>query len=140
MLFSAEVVMSLLIRTLLILIFLPSIVFAAGKPNIVFIMADDLGYNELGCYGQKWIKTPNIDRIAAEGIKFTQFYSGQAVCAPARCVLMTGKHTGTFGDLEATGKTTTWTGVHTDRYEGRELVESWVDWDKSSFLEGLGLT
>ncbi|MBD3672681.1 MAG: arylsulfatase [Planctomycetaceae bacterium] len=66
----------------------------ARQPNIIFIMADDLGYHELGCYGQKWIKTPNIDRIAAEGIKFTQFYSGQAVCAPARCVLMTGKHTG----------------------------------------------
>jgi len=66
----------------------------AGQPNIIFIMADDLGYNELGCYGQKWIKTPNIDRIAAEGMKFTQFYSGQAVCAPARCVLLTGKHTG----------------------------------------------
>lgn len=63
-------------------------------PNIILIMADDLGYNELGYYGQKWIKTPHVDRIAAEGMKFTQFYSGQAVCAPARCVLMTGKHTG----------------------------------------------
>ncbi|MDC0308059.1 MAG: arylsulfatase [Planctomycetaceae bacterium] len=66
----------------------------ARQPNIIFIMADDLGYHELGCYGQKWIKTPNIDRIAAEGMKFTQFYSGEAVCAPARCVLLTGKHTG----------------------------------------------
>lgn len=65
-----------------------------AKPNIVFILADDLGYAEVGCYGQKKIKTPNIDRIAKEGIKLTQFYSGQAVCAPARCVLMTGKHTG----------------------------------------------
>ena len=63
-------------------------------PNVVFILADDLGYAELGCYGQKWIKTPHIDRLAAEGIRFTQFYTGQAVCAPARCVLMTGKHTG----------------------------------------------
>lgn len=86
--------MSLLIRSLFLLLYLSCIVSAAEKPNIVFIMADDLGYNELGCYGQQIIKTPNIDRIAAEGIKFTQFYSGEAVCAPARCVLMTGKHTG----------------------------------------------
>jgi len=64
------------------------------KPNIILMMADDLGYGELGCYGQKWIKTPNIDRIAAEGIRFTQFYCGSPVCAPSRCVLMTGKHTG----------------------------------------------
>jgi len=64
------------------------------KPNIIFIMADDLGYNELGCYGQDVIKTPGIDRIATEGIKFTQFYSGSPVCAPSRCVLLTGYHTG----------------------------------------------
>ncbi|ODS40950.1 MAG: arylsulfatase [Candidatus Altiarchaeales archaeon WOR_SM1_79] len=64
------------------------------KPNIIFILADDLGYNELGCYGQKIIRTPNIDRIAAEGKRFTQSYSGSPVCAPSRCVLMTGKHTG----------------------------------------------
>jgi len=64
------------------------------KPNIIYLIADDLGYRELGCYGQKWIKTPSIDRIRAEGIKFTQHYSGTAVCAPARCMLMTGKHSG----------------------------------------------
>lgn len=64
------------------------------SPNIIFIMADDLGYNEVGAYGQKIIKTPNIDRIASEGMKFTQFYSGAPVCAPARCVLLTGKHPG----------------------------------------------
>src|SRR5262245_58313195 len=63
-------------------------------PNVVLIVADDLGWAELGCYGQKHIKTPNIDKLAAGGMKFTQFYSGQAVCAPSRCVLMTGKHTG----------------------------------------------
>ena len=63
-------------------------------PNIVYILADDLGYNELGCYGQKWIRTPNVDRIAKEGLKFTQHYSGNAVCAPSRCSLMTGKHQG----------------------------------------------
>jgi len=63
-----------------------------NKPNIVFILADDLGYGELGCYGQKKIKTPNIDQLRSEGIKFTQHYSGAAVCAPSRCVLLTGKH------------------------------------------------
>ncbi len=63
-------------------------------PNIIYFLADDLGYAELGCYGQEWIKTPNVDRIAAEGIRFTQHYSGNAVCAPSRCCLMTGKHPG----------------------------------------------
>jgi arylsulfatase A-like enzyme len=64
------------------------------KPNIVFILADDLGWGELGCYGQQKIPTPNIDRLAAEGMRFTSHYSGAPVCAPSRCVLMTGKHTG----------------------------------------------
>ena len=67
---------------------------AAETPNIVYILADDLGYAELGCYGQEKIKTPNIDRLAAEGMRFTQHYCGNAVCAPSRCVLMTGKHPG----------------------------------------------
>ena len=64
------------------------------KPNIIYIMADDLGYGEVGSYGQKDIKTPNIDRLAGEGMKFTQHYSGSPVCAPARSVLMTGLHSG----------------------------------------------
>lgn len=64
------------------------------KPNIILFLADDLGYGELGCYGQKLIQTPNIDRIASEGMRFTQHYSGSPVCAPSRCVLLTGKHTG----------------------------------------------
>jgi uncharacterized sulfatase len=63
-------------------------------PNIIFIMVDDLGYGDLGCYGQKTIETPNIDRLAAEGMRFTDFYAGSTVCAPSRCVLMTGLHTG----------------------------------------------
>jgi arylsulfatase A-like enzyme len=67
---------------------------ADRKPNIVFILADDLGYGDLGCYGQKLIQTPNIDRFAAEGIRFTQAYAGCTVCAPSRCALMTGLHTG----------------------------------------------
>ncbi|MFV0346253.1 MAG: arylsulfatase [Bacteroidales bacterium] len=64
------------------------------KPNIIFILADDLGYGELGCYGQDKIETPNIDQLAAEGMKFTNFYAGAPVCAPSRCVLLTGKHLG----------------------------------------------
>ena len=63
-------------------------------PNIVLIMADDLGWRELGCYGQKHIRTPHIDQLAAEGMRFEQFYAGAAVCAPSRCILMTGKHGG----------------------------------------------
>lgn len=69
---------------------------AAGehRPNIIYILADDLGYGELGCYGQTKIRTPHLDRMAAEGMRFTQHYAGSAVCAPSRCVLLTGKHTG----------------------------------------------
>jgi arylsulfatase A-like enzyme len=68
---------------------------AADKPpNIVFVIADDLGYGDLGCYGQKKIRTPNIDRLAAAGMRFTAHYSGSNVCAPSRCALMTGKHPG----------------------------------------------
>ncbi|HVA45351.1 MAG TPA: arylsulfatase [Pirellulales bacterium] len=67
---------------------------AAKKPNIVFILADDLGIGDLGCYGQTKIKTPNIDRLAAEGMRFSNFYSGCSVCAPSRCTLMTGMHLG----------------------------------------------
>src|SRR5882724_7438313 len=64
------------------------------KPNIIFILADDLGYGDLGCYGQTKIKTPNLDNLAAEGLRFTDFYAGSTVCAPSRCWLMTGLHTG----------------------------------------------
>ncbi|NOX57089.1 MAG: arylsulfatase [Planctomycetes bacterium] len=66
----------------------------AQRPNIIFILADDLGQFDLGCYGQKNILTPNLDRMAAEGMRFTQCYAGAAVCAPSRCCLMTGLHTG----------------------------------------------
>ena len=67
---------------------------ADQKPNIIFIMADDLGYGDLGCFGQKIIKTPNLDKMATEGIRFTQHYAGNTVCAPSRCSLMTGLHMG----------------------------------------------
>jgi len=67
---------------------------APAQPNVIFILADDLGYGDLGCCGQKHIQTPNIDRLASEGMRFTQAYSGATVCAPSRCALMTGKHGG----------------------------------------------
>ena len=64
------------------------------QPNIVFLLADDMGYGELGSYGQEVIKTPFLDELAAKGLRFTDFYAGTAVCAPSRAVLMTGKHAG----------------------------------------------
>ncbi len=67
---------------------------AAPRPNVILIMADDLGYGDLGCYGQTRIKTPNIDRLAAEGIRFTDFYAGSTVCSPSRAAMMLGQHTG----------------------------------------------
>ncbi len=67
---------------------------APRRPSIILIVADDLGYGDLGCYGQTKIKTPNLDRLAAEGIRFTDAYAGSTVCAPSRCALMTGLHTG----------------------------------------------
>lgn len=83
------------LRTILLVAFSAlSSLRAKEQPNIVFILADDLGYGELGCYGQQKIKTPNIDRLASEGILFTHHYTGAPVCAPARCVLLTGRHLG----------------------------------------------
>ncbi len=67
---------------------------AEQAPNIVFIMADDLGWQELGCYGQKKIQTPHIDQLAGEGMRLTQYYSGSPVYGPARCNLLTGMHGG----------------------------------------------
>jgi arylsulfatase A-like enzyme len=91
--------MSLFAHCILSLVFLHTLCMAGyaeqlRKPNIVFILADDLGYGDLGCYGQKKIRTPNIDRLASEGMRFTQHYAGNPVCAPSRCVLLTGKHCG----------------------------------------------
>ncbi|MCA9139711.1 MAG: arylsulfatase [Planctomycetales bacterium] len=83
---------------LLLATFIGPVVSAASpvpqKPNIIFILVDDLGYGDLGCYGQKLIKTPRLDQMAAEGMRFTDFYAGNTVCAPSRSVLMTGQHMG----------------------------------------------
>ena len=65
-----------------------------SKPNIIYILADDLGYGDIGVYGQKKIETPNLDELASNGMIFTQHYTGAPVCAPARYMLLTGKHSG----------------------------------------------
>lgn len=75
-------------------LFSAAVTTAAERPNLIWIMADDLGYGDLGCYGQSVIQTPSLDRMAAEGLRFTQFYAGATVCAPSRSVLMTGLHHG----------------------------------------------
>jgi len=67
---------------------------AQKSPNVIYIYADDLGYGDLGCYGQKIINTPHLDQMARDGMRFTQDYSGAPVCAPARAMLLTGKHAG----------------------------------------------
>lgn len=81
-------------RILTVLCLLAAGAQESRKPNIIFIHADDLGYGDLSCYGQKKFRTPNLDRMAAEGTRFTQYYSGSTVCAPSRCALMTGFHMG----------------------------------------------
>ncbi|MDB6117935.1 MAG: N-acetylgalactosamine 6-sulfatase [Verrucomicrobiaceae bacterium] len=83
-----------MIRALSFLIVLSFTAMAAEKPNIVYILADDMGIGDLGCYGQKMLTTPNIDRLAKEGMQFDHHYAGCTVCAPSRCVLLTGLHNG----------------------------------------------
>jgi arylsulfatase A len=81
----------------------PATVFAAKQPNIVIILADDLGYGDLGCYGHPTIRTPNLDRMAAEGMRFTDFYVAATVCTPSRTALLTGRlpiRSGMSGDLQ----------------------------------------
>lgn len=83
------------IRLMVVLVgLLPLALHAQKRPNIVFILADDLGYGDLGVYGQQHIRTPHLDRLSAEGMRFTQFYAGTTVCAPSRSALLTGQHTG----------------------------------------------
>ena len=95
---SREMTRLTVLAVLLLVLHSPIVppVFAAKprRPNVVFIMADDLGYAELGSYGQKKIRTPHLDRLARQGMRFLRNYSGNAVCAPSRCVLMTGRHPG----------------------------------------------
>ena len=67
---------------------------AADRPNIIYIVVDDLGYGDLGCYGQQRVKTPRLDRMAAQGLRFTDHYAGHTVCRPSRLVFLTGYHTG----------------------------------------------
>lgn len=83
-----------LICLLTLCLYCHSCAIAASRPNVVLIVADDLGYGELGSFGQQLINTPHLDRLAEQGMRLTQHYSGNAVCAPSRCVLMTGKHPG----------------------------------------------
>ena len=82
------------IALLLVSLIVPTCTSAANKPNIVFLIADDLGYGDVGCYGQQKIRTPNIDQLAKDGMRFTAHYAGSNVCAPSRCSLLTGLHTG----------------------------------------------
>lgn len=88
----------MLIRLLLLLCIAASFAHSAQaptrRPNIIFLLADDLGYGDIGAYGQTKIRTPNLDQLARDGMRFTQHYSGHNVCAPSRCVLMTAKHPG----------------------------------------------
>ena len=77
-----------------ILVLISSTCFAANKPNVIYVLADDLGYGDLSCYGQTKLETPNIDRLSSEGMRFTGHYSGNTVCSPSRAVLMTGQHSG----------------------------------------------
>lgn len=90
--FSKSAMVSIL--TVLMLHSFPARAEVPLRPNVIFILADDLGFGDLSCYGQKKFTTPNIDQLAADGIRFTQNYSGSTVCAPARCSLLTGLHTG----------------------------------------------
>lgn len=83
-----------LISALLIQVTSRAVAAETAQPNIIYILLDDAGYGDLSCYGQKKFATPNIDRLASEGMKFTDHYSGSTVCAPTRCSLMTGLHTG----------------------------------------------
>ena len=87
--------MSLLTCMLVAALFqLPENLLGARLPNIIYILADDLGFGDLSCYGQKTLRTPRLDGLAGSGMRFTQHYAGSTVCAPSRCVLMTGLHTG----------------------------------------------
>ena len=87
----------LLITLILGLLCLPSLCLAARKPNLIFVLSDDIAQGDLGVYGQKLIKTPNLDRLCSEGTRYLSAYTGTSVCAPARSSFFTGLH---MGNLE----------------------------------------
>ena len=89
------------------------------QPNIIYLMLDDAGYGDFGSFGSPYVKTPNFDRLCAEGMTFTNHYSGSAVCAPTRCVLMTGLHTGHCRRRDNTAKALT---QELSNKNGRPLV------------------
>jgi arylsulfatase A-like enzyme len=92
--FAMKPTISSLLLLGVLVVGVPPLIAAAPRPNIILILADDLGWGDVGCYGQKKIQTPNIDQVAREGMKFAHFYAGASVCAPSRSVLMTGRHGG----------------------------------------------
>ncbi|MEO0339752.1 MAG: arylsulfatase [Bacteroidota bacterium] len=114
----------LIVFSLLLLFFGCNKATEEKRPNIIFILADDLGYGELGVYGQTQIETPNIDALAANGMRFTQHYSGAPVCAPARAVFMTGQHT---GHCHVRGN---------DEWSDRGKVWDFAAMEEDPFLEG----
>lgn len=108
-------------------------VHAERLPNIIYILADDLGYGDLSCLGQTRFETPHIDRLAREGMLFTQHYAGAPVCAPSRCALMTGKHTGHSvirGNSEVIPEGQQWR-----KWQGKERPGFWIDMDMIPFGE-----
>jgi arylsulfatase A-like enzyme len=110
------------LATLLSLSYQSPLLSAAEKPNIILILADDLGYADLGCFGSKTIRTPHLDTLAAEGTKFTSFYVTQAVCSASRAALMTGSYPNRVsmqGALNHTSKE----GIHPDELLLPELLK-----------------
>ena len=93
------------------------------KPNILFILCDDMGYGDLGCYGQPFIRTPHLDAMASEGMRFTQAYAGSPVSAPSRASFMTGQHT---GHCEVRGNKEYWTNASTVMYGNNKEFSVWV--------------
>ena len=98
---------------------------AQQRPNIIYIMCDDMGYGDLACYGQKFIATPHIDRMAAEGMRFTQAYAGSPVSAPSRATLMTGQHS---GHTHVRGNKEYWRGKDVPNLYGKntDFAEGWA--------------
>src|SRR5215212_4374002 len=92
-----------MLRLATALLFASPLLAADRPPNVVLIYADDLGYGDLGCFGNKTIRTPNLDRMASEGVRFTSFYVAQAVCSASRAALLTGRYSNRVAILGALG-------------------------------------